>query len=160
MRHALAMPSAVRALAVGVVGAAVGARLVPSACSADLFTPSLVAALMRAVPVSPITTATDLELRAAARTTAHPKLVHPTPRADEVSTGGLAEIIIPCETKRFHPRGDSAATESPVSSTSSDDPRPDLPHRPVSGGQIPLYPAIVTIAGPRFTVIASSPESA
>lgn len=100
MRHALAAPGAVGALPIRVIGAAVGARLVAPASTADLLAPGFVAAVTRAVAVPAIAAATNLKVRAAAQTTAHPKLVHPTPRADEVSTGGLAEIIIPGETKR------------------------------------------------------------
>lgn len=100
MRHPLAAPGAVGPLPVRVIGPPVGARLVPTPCHPELLAPRQATAPVRAVPVPAIARATDLELRAAARTTALPKLVHPTPRADEVSTGGLARIIIPGETKR------------------------------------------------------------
>ena len=103
MRHALAAPGAVGPLPVRVIGPPVGARLAPASCHTELLAPRQAAALVRAVPVPAIARAADLELRAAARTTALPKLVHPTPRAGEVSTvstGGLARIIVPGETKR------------------------------------------------------------
>lgn len=156
MRHALATPGAVGSLTLGVISPALGARLVPPAGQAELLATRQATASLRAVPVPAIAGTADLELRAAARTQALPKLLHPTPRAEEVSTGGLAEIIISAETKRLHPRGGPAATGSPVSSTRSADPRPEPAARPVSGGQIPRYPALAMIAGPRFAVIASS----
>lgn len=128
----------------------------PTAGQPELLSARKPAAHLRAVPVPAIAGTANLELRAAARTTALSKLVHPTPRADEVSTGGLAEIIISGETKRIHPRGGPAATGSPVSSTSSDDPRFEPATRPVFGGKIPRYPALAVIAGPRFAVIVST----
>jgi len=147
MRHALRSTDSVGPLSISVVGPL---ELLPSRC---------VAAGVRAVPVAPIAPAADVKVVVAPAATLPPKLLHPTPRAEEVSTGDPSPIIISSETKRLHPRGDSAATGSPVSSTSSEDPRPVPATQPVPGpAQIPRHPALAMIDGPRFAVIVSMVE--
>ena len=84
----------------------------------------------------------DLEIRAAAPTATFPKLLHPTSRVEEVSTGNPSPLIISTEGKRLHPRGDSAPAESPVSSTSNRENHAAMGSEPVSGHtRIPRTPA-------------------
>jgi len=157
MRHALRSTDSAGPLSISVVGATIGARLVPAPGPLDLLPARCVAAVVRAVPVAPIAQAADVKVVVAPAAAPPPKLLHPTPRVEVVSTGDPSPIIISSETKRLHPRGDSAAAGSPVSSTSSEDPRPVPATQPVSGpAQIPCHPALALIDGPRFAVIVST----
>jgi len=156
MRHAAAAATPVSPLAVGVVGPALRARLVASAGLAHLAPPRQVPAVGRAVPVPPITRPADLKSRAATPTWPVSKLFHPSPPAEEVSTGGPTAIIISSETKRLHPRGGPAATGPPVSSSGTLQPQAAQTGPPVScHGRIPRTSALATIASPRFAAIVS-----
>jgi hypothetical protein len=156
MSHALAAAGAVLALPSGVIRPALGARLVSAARESKLLPPRRRPARDGAVAVAAIAPTTDLEIRAAARAATVPKLLHPTSRAEEVSTGDPSPIIIPSETKRLHPRGDSVAAESPVSSTSDRESQAATSPEPVSGrARIPRTPAVATIVSPRSAAIVS-----
>ncbi len=133
MRHALAQPGSIGALSIGVIRPPFGAGLVAPPGAPDLLAPRKRAASGRAIQVTAIAASTDVEVRAASRTAPCPKLLHPTLPAEEVSTGDLSRNIISSETKRLHPRGASAATGAPVSSTSEREPQPRAGLEPVSG---------------------------
>jgi hypothetical protein len=133
MRHALSPTGAIGPLSISVVGPTLGACLVPVPGPLDLLPSRYDATIVRTVTMAPIAPTADVKVVAAPAASPPPKLLHPTPRAEEVSTGDPRPIIISSETKRLHPRGDSAATGSPVSSTGGDDPRPVPATRPVSG---------------------------
>ena len=159
MRHALALTGAVDPLSIIVIGPTLGACLVPVPGPLHLLPSRYDATIARAVPVTPIAPTADVKVVSAPAASPPPKLLHPTPRAEEPSTGDPSPITISSETKRLHPRGDSAATGSPVSSTGGDDPRPVRATRPVSGlAEIPRYAALAMIDGPRFAVFVSSDE--
>ncbi|MCM2334574.1 MAG: lytic transglycosylase domain-containing protein, partial [Anaeromyxobacteraceae bacterium] len=107
--------------------------------------------------MAPITRPADLEFSAAAPAAPVPKLLHPTSRAEEVSTGDLSRIIISTETKRLHPRGDPAATGSPVSFHQPTERQAAQQGSPGSShGRNPRPPALATIGLPRFAAIVST----
>jgi len=133
MRHALEEASSIRALPVGMIGPAFRAGLVATTGASDLLAPGQGPAPDRAVPVAAIAAPADVEVRAASRTAPRPKLLHPTPPAEEVSTGDPSRIIISSETKRLHPRGASEAAEAPVSSTGRNERQAADRQEPVSG---------------------------
>jgi hypothetical protein len=118
MRHKvrLATTIAVSLLSVGVVAAADERRLVLASGGADLHAARLLTAVVGAIPVTVITRATDRECGSTSSTRTNAEL-HPPPPTDGISTSGGTSIIVFYETTRLHPRGDSVAAESPVSST-------------------------------------------